>query len=127
MTVRHSRIEPYGVPVHLATDQAGWDRLRRRYKGALRETPRALGSTDSLDHERGYQWQIVVWIDTAAHPDAHSAMLTAVHEAVHAAAMTLDHVGQPYDGGSEALAYLVEWITGWLWDGIAPTYTEETS
>lgn len=34
------------------------------------------------------------------------------------AGMLLDHIGQEYDGESEALAYLVGFVAAWLHEGI---------
>lgn len=44
-----------------------------------------------------------------------SSPMIAAHEATHAAGMLLDHIGQDYDGESEALAYLVGFIAAFVW------------
>lgn len=67
------------------------------------------------------QAHICVFVNVAWHEGRGQAELesTLVHEAVHAAAMTLDRIEQGYDGRSEVLPYLVEMIHRWLKEGHA--------
>lgn len=111
-------VEPYGATLHLATSKKQWKRLSKTYAGGLHKSGRqALGSSTLLLSERG-DAVLVVWVDVRAHRDARELMRTAVHEAVHASAALLEQVHQPYDSTSEALAYLVDWMSAWLWDAL---------
>lgn len=62
---------------------------------------------------------VVICLDgrVLAHEDTTVAEVAKIvaHEATHAAGMILDHVGQEYDGVTEALAYLVGWLVKWVW------------
>lgn len=122
--MKTTTINPYGATLALATTPKEWAQARRRFgKSSLpKGGALAAGRTDFLTHSGSGHCAIVVWVDVADHGKALHAMLTAVHEAVHAACGLLDHIGQKYDGSSEALAYLVDWITEQLWEWISPAY-----
>lgn len=120
--VRGTWIEPYGVRLRLATTERHWASLRRGFGDQTPRLPDSIGYTQSLIHSSVNQQAVLVWIAVEKIPTSREAMLVAVHEAVHAAGMVLDHIGQHYDGGSEALAYLVDWVTSWLWAGLADHY-----
>jgi hypothetical protein len=60
----------------------------------------------------------VVWIDVASALDERDLIDTIAHEASHVSAHLLyDDAGQKQDGDCEALAYLIGWVTGWIWQG----------
>lgn len=120
--MHETEIAPYGAMLYAATTPKEWKRLRRKISPGIPKRPRALGRTEFLG--RGHETTFIIWIDVAAHPDLRGAVTTAAHEAVHACTHLLDHVGEEYAGrSSEALAYLVDWMTGWLYDLVAPHYT----
>lgn len=116
------QLDVYGCWIHLATDRRAWSTLRRRVKSLDPKPSDAAGavtytkfSSDAGRHVQHY----VVWINLAAVFDDHDLLDTVAHEACHVSATLLEHIGQP-GGDSEALAYLVGWITVWLWKGCRP-------
>ena len=60
-----------------------------------------------------------MWLDLKATEAGSDLVDLVAHEAAHAAGALLDHIGQAYDGNSEAFAYLVGFIAGWLWEAAA--------
>ena len=107
-------VHPYGAKLALHTDPAQYVRAMRRIEFDATTLVQALGATTlTLDTETS-DMHVNVWIDTARQREPIDRVRTVIHEATHAAASILDHVGQDYDGESEALAYLVEWIAVWL-------------
>ncbi len=115
-------LDIYSAVVHLATTQKQWDRLRKTVD-SLDAEPGGLGFTSCDVFEAtdgGTVPHLSIFIDRKAHADSVSALVnTCAHEAAHAAGMLLNHLGQPYDGNSEAHAYLVGWLAQWLWDHAA--------
>lgn len=118
MSRRHHVLDVYGAELHLATTDRQWAKLVRRFNGGLEEDPddRVGATALMVDDGRAH---LVMWLDAGTVGDDALGMVTlCAHEATHAAAMLLDHVRQPYDGESEALAYLVGWLTGWLIEAV---------
>lgn len=119
--IRRTTIEPYGSELVLVTTQAALDRVCRSLSD---EWPvwesEGLCAEFSGEGPGGRSRHVlVVAIDERRllDPDSEpcdAAQLIA-HEATHAAGLLLDHIGQPYDGASEAHAYLVGWIVRWVW------------
>lgn len=114
---RSRQIDVYGAWLHLARDRDEWSRLQRRIDsladiadGALGFTSRDIGDDGSVN--------LSVYLDMEQLADNPVGMTEILaHEATHAAGMLLDHIGQEYDGESEALAYLVGFIAAWLHAG----------
>lgn len=120
---RHTTIQIYGAELYLATDLSQWKALRRKID-SLEEDPGGVGATslDMQDHDLDPMntAHVSVYIDKATLAEDGAALVnTCAHEATHAAALLLDHLGQQ-GGNSEALAYLVGWVTEWLWEGCLP-------
>jgi hypothetical protein len=116
---RSHELDIYRSHVHVATDRGQWASLRRKIT-TLEDEP-GLGFTQLHvfvpDRPGPHVPHVAVFVDVEAHGDNFCGLIeTCAHEAVHVAAMLLDHLGEEYDGESEALAYLVGWATRWLWD-----------
>lgn len=124
MATRYRRhtLDIYGAELYLATDLGQWKSLRRKID-SLEEDPGGVGAT-SLDMQDAEldpmnTAHLSVYIDKATLAEDGGALVnTCAHEAAHAAALLLDHLGQE-PGNSEALAYLTGWITQWIWEGCA--------
>ena len=116
-TYRRRSIDIYGGTIYHARTVDEWAAVARRLGGALGEV-NSVGRCELVVDTEANAPVLVVYVERADPGQELSRMVTATHEAVHAGAMLLDHIGQPYDGGSEALAYLVEWIAAWLWNGL---------
>lgn len=107
------RLDIFPVELHLITGRKAWRKFWRSID-TMRELPGSAGMTVTvLDRKTGWL-HVVIWIDTSWHGHAKSCRSTAVHEAVHAACSILDHFGQKYDGESETLAYLADWLADWI-------------
>lgn len=113
--LRHHQLDIYGVWLHSATTHKAWRKLRKSTLDSLPELEDgALGFT-SRDIEDDGAVHISVFIDAARLVDNPQGLVEILaHEATHAGGMLLDHVGQEYDGESEALAFLVGFIAAWV-------------
>lgn len=114
---RSHQLDIYGAWIHCATTPKQWRALRRRLP-SLDKKPNAQGSVSLTLHETDSGRVIphlTIWLDLNAAEDGADLVDLVAHEATHAAGSLLDHVGQAYDGSSEALAYLVGFIAAWLW------------
>lgn len=121
MTVtRTHRLDIYPAVLHYTTK-------RKDLYAHLSEVGRREGDADAsgftcsdLEKTTG-DLHVLIFLDAKWHKEHHdpeTELLRArVHECVHAAGMILDHVGQEYDGSSEALAYLADWIFTWTLKG----------
>ena len=108
------QLDIYGTWLHVCTDRRAWATLRRTVKD-LDPLEDPLGLT-SHDIDPDGQTHISMFIDMdrlAGNPIGLCEIVA--HEATHAATMLLDHIGQKYDGESEALAYLVGFIAAYCW------------
>ncbi len=107
------RIAIYGGWLHVAKTAEQMSRLARRF---------GLGEPDSIgaayltvDTARNNAVHLTVWVD-AGRVDGGELVDTIAHEAFHAAAQLLDHIGQQTERhDSEALAYLTGWVAGKVW------------
>ena len=112
-------LDVYHANLHLTTSRKAWTKLRRTID-SLDKKPDGLGMTTlQLYESTGHSVPHLVWfIDVDAHGDNFNGLIeTCAHEAVHGAGLLLDHFGQDYNGRSEHHAYLVGWLTRWLWEG----------
>lgn len=109
-------VQPYGVELHYATTPEQWATVAARFELDIEDAPRSWGLTIRTTDTERERTHLVVWVDGAAHAHTDPVVLlgTLVHEGYHAAGAILDHVGQQYDGNSEAAAYLVDWLVQWL-------------
>jgi hypothetical protein len=115
------QLDIYGAWLHVATDRKAWRALRHKLP-TLEKEPAAAGRVDLTIHtaDSGRDTpHVSIWIDVSQATDQADLVDTIAHESAHAAGAVLDHVGQAYDANSEALAYLVGWIAGWLWRACA--------
>jgi hypothetical protein len=109
------QLDIYGAWLHVATDRRAWVALRRKIN-SLDADPGAMGHT-SLEvdtHDRKNTPHVVMYLDMAATDTQAELVDLIAHEATHAAAGLLDHLGQK-PGDSEALAYLVGFIAAFAW------------
>lgn len=122
MAKRHRShiLDIYGVHLHVATSLKGWKQLRRHLT-FLDEKPGGLGfvhhATWHPDDGSAHTTHVAILINDEAHQgDLLNLLDTCAHEAAHAAGHILDYIGEPYGGASEPHAYLVGWITRFLWE-----------
>jgi len=119
-----TRIDPYDAQLHYATTFDEWARIHKQFGQGL-DVPPAIGLTARYWNPKTGRTHISVWIDAAKHPSADALINTIAHEGYHAAAGLLEGLGQNLDE-SEAVAYLVDWITAWLvrhTPGLVVTFT----
>lgn len=107
-----TRIDPYDAQLHYATTVDEWARIRKRF-GQSPDVPPSIGLTGRFWDSKTGRTHMIVWVDVAKHPRADMLLNTIAHEGYHAAAGLLEGLGQSLDE-SEAVAYLVDWITTWL-------------
>ena len=114
---RSHQLDIYGGWLHCATTPKQWRALRRQLP-SLAEDPGGQGAVSLTLHEADNGLvtpHLAVWLDLKATGDGADLVELIAHEAFHAGGALLDHIGQAYDGDSEALAYLVGFIAAWLW------------
>ena len=118
-TYAHHTLDVYGVEMYLATNRRQWSMLRRKlsFLGQVPESagqatfatwvPKANGNTIPY---------LVCWIDPTQHDAQLDIVNTCAHEAAHAAGQILNWVGHSVPGTDEPHAYLVGWLTQWLYE-----------
>jgi len=112
--VRSYQMDIYGAWLHLATDRRGWGTLRRRFENV--PPADAIGFTSFVVKRDGVH--ICMFLDMGILDGNNVGLVEMLtHEATHASTMLLDHIGEEYNGQSEALAYLTGFIAAWLWIG----------
>lgn len=120
MTKLHShQLDIYGAWLHLATTPKQW----RRHGDLIDSLPEidngAIGFT-SRDITDDGAVHLSIYVDAGRLADNPAGLTEIIaHESTHAGGMLLDHIGQDYNGESEALAYLVGFIAGWIRSGIS--------
>ena len=107
-----TRIDPYDARLYYATTAAEWARIRKQFGQGI-DMPTSIGLTGRTWDSKTGRTRMIVWVDVAKHSRADELINTIAHEGYHAAAGLLEGLGQSLDEG-EAVAYLVDWITGWL-------------
>ena len=117
MAPRHHTLDIYDTELHLATNRRDWATLRRRF-GFLRKEPGAEGRVHSavwVPKAGPTRQHIVIWIDLAKHDGRPGGLVNScAHEATHAAGDILEQIGHD-KAGDEPHAYLVGWLTEWIW------------
>lgn len=123
MTLRHHTLEVYGAQVHLATSSRDWSRLRRKLSFVDEKPPESAGlsqfATFHPDKPGPTVAHVVLWLNSEQHGTASDLVNTIAHEAAHAASQLLDWIGHDTRGTDEPHAYLVGWLTQWMWDNTA--------
>lgn len=120
MTVVHHLLDVYGVDLYLLTNRRDWATLRRRFT-SLGDAPTSDGATQ-LGHfvpDQGGRVEAcsIIWISGLVSDDLDLVEVCA-HEASHAAGQILHWAGHDFrgdEGGDEPHAFLVGWLTRWLW------------
>lgn len=116
-------LDIYGVHLHAATNKREW-RAMRRALPALEsegpEKPTSAGTTWIITRRPKPGGlpipHVAFWVDRKNHADVGELIDTCAHEASHGANRILEHIGTDVSGGNEPHAYLVGWLTRWLWD-----------
>ena len=113
---RSHLLDVYDCWLHVAVTPKQWRRLADKY-----DLDRDITSAGHLqlfiDTGANNQPHLAVWIRPGS--SGRALVDTIAHEATHAAAQLLDHVGQRAERhDSETLAYLIGWISGWLWEAM---------
>lgn len=107
--IREHVLDVYEVRLVLASTPKDVKKLRRRYGDQIDHAAfDGMGSTSTLEGSN----DIVIYVD-GSQPRL-KMVNTVAHEAYHAAGFILDSVGQPFDPGTEAMAWLVGWLAEWI-------------
>lgn len=80
------------------------------------------GDTDGVE-----SYHVVWWIDAESHADPAALVNTVAHEAMHGAGIILRHLGADVNPDTicdEPTAYLVGFLTEWLWSAAAPVFAQ---
>lgn len=123
MATAHHVLDIYGVHIDLATTRREWATLRRRLSFLDKDPSNYAGLTSFAVWEppKGSGLatpHLVFWVDTVRHPTQAELIDTLAHEASHGAGRILDNVEHKVDGTDEPHAYLVGWLTRWLWEAV---------
>ena len=120
---RHHILDPYGAHLYLCTTAKQWRAVRETVDILPEKPPEAAGAVNHFIWEPKHGRHVtvlVVWIDRGAAYDDADLIDTCAHEAYHAAVGLLHNIGHRNDDptGDEAAAYLVGWVTAWLYEGV---------
>ena len=108
--VEHT-LDVYGVALYFASNGRQWAAIRKSRMPRLSPAPGSHGLTEMFSAGPVIQFAVYV----APDDDPAELINTCAHEAAHVAGQILEEVGADYDGASEPHAYLVGWVTQWLW------------
>jgi hypothetical protein len=121
---RHHTLDIYGAELWLCTSRRQWSSLRRRLTFLDKAAPEAAGlsqfATFVPKHGGPTVPHVVLWIDPRQARSDAELVDTCAHEASHAAGQLLDYIGHDIRGTDEPHAYLVGWLTRWLWETVRP-------
>lgn len=116
---RSHLLDIYSAWLHLATDMKQWKQLRADLVPSLPKNPGALGATNFTVQvlDGGHHVaHFTVFIDVKGHEGSDVALVeTCAHEAAHVAGQLFRHLEVKDDSESEPRAYLVGWVTQWLY------------
>ena len=117
--IRH-QLDVYETHLHLATTPRAWAKLRAEIPGLSKHIDKYAGLTTMATWVADVgmdQAHLVFWINVKAHADEPAALVnTCAHEATHGARAIFKDRGERKPS-SEAEAYLIGWLTEWLWKG----------
>ena len=120
MTYKSHRLDVYNTGLFLATTRKQWKQLAKKCKLIEADVPDCAGQVSSgvwQPKTRGLaEHHVVVWINVKQHGDQGELLDTCAHEASHAAGRILEHIGHPVPATDEPHAYLVGWLTRWIYE-----------
>lgn len=105
-------LDIYGVTLYQARNGREWAAIRKSREPQLGESPKCAGMTEMHTSNDG-SMTFTVYVRPT--DDPREVINTCAHEAAHVAGQILDAANAEYDGLNEPFAYLVGWITQWLW------------
>jgi hypothetical protein len=108
---RSHLLDIYDVQLHAATTKRQWNNLRRTHHQIPKLGRVCAYTTFFGDGKRGI---LVFYLDARMKPDR--LVQFAAHEATHGAGLLFDEMAATYNGESEPFAWLVGWLTRWLWE-----------
>jgi hypothetical protein len=122
VTYVYHEMDVYRTELYLARRPSEWRALRKKIDAIDDDVPNCAGMTHFLEWEpaTGQRRHIeVFWIDTVNADNVAQLINTCAHEATHAASSMFNWLGHHLNG-DEPSAYLVGWLTEWLWDNTSP-------
>lgn len=113
------KLDIYGDTLHLVTSKRAVSTLKRRFGAAFAtaDVLDGIGTTTTLRHSKTGDCHIIVWLDLDRINNTGSPGRELVDAIAHEASHAADYIaGRGID--DHARAYLVGWISGWLWDNV---------
>lgn len=118
MSFVHHHLDVYDCEVFLARTKREWSALKRHTKATLDPAPQSAGLTTFATYQPVGSFtrpHLFLWVDAGQHQRAADLVNTCAHEAAHAASYLLNHLDHTIRVSDEPHAYLVGWLTEWLW------------
>lgn len=115
----HHVLDVYETHLHVTSSRAGWASIARRLP--IGELDPVAGLTTEVlwrSDAGASQHHVVVYVDVDAHGNPALLAATAAHEATHVAAAIFEHINHRPNPGNEPFAYLVGWLTAWIFDRV---------
>lgn len=116
--IRSHLLDVYGVRLHVVTSRQEWKLLRAQFP-KLDRKPTGVGMSHFLTVKGDPH--VALWVNRKAHKAIPGLVNTCAHEAAHAAGQIMEFVHADPDPSGEPHAYLVGWITQWLWEAVCPS------
>lgn len=113
---RSHLLDIYGTRLHLATTPGQWRRLCRQYEQLDPDMAQGNGCS-SLFGEDGV---VHLAFYVSRRLATGKRIEVAGHEAAHGAGLLFEDIEAKYDALSEPFAWLVGWLTRWLWEATTP-------
>lgn len=119
---QHHTLDVYGCALYLATTPKQWRAVRRILPFLDAKAPTSAGLVHFAiwQPRQGLHEPVAaVYVNLKQHTNRLDLVDTLAHEATHLAQQLLHHIGHhPTNGHDEPSAYLVGWLTRWLWGSI---------
>lgn len=116
-------LDIYDTNLHLCWRRDQVARLRKDMPGTDEIPVDSDGATITvleLLEGGGNAQHLIVWVDRKGLADRpHSQLVnTCAHEASHVAGSILSRLNANTDPSEEHVAYLIGWVTEWIWDNL---------
>ena len=125
MKTQNNKIDIYGVDLYIVYSESEYKKLTTKINNQLKDT-QTLNYPSNTVAATGYFLPsdamgspVVIFAVNMGTFTRLQLVNISAHEATHAAGFILEGIDAEYNGDSEPFAYLVAWLTAWLYEQIS--------